>query len=706
MDERKFSDAYQTEENGARCFCYRSGMTVYEEVLSNGMLSVSYRNAAGYLPQTETVPRTARFDPDEYHYPRAFELIADGEDLNYGNEYVGFSCEREETGLHAQLVLDHTFVPLRITVHTVSDGTGALRRWLTLENRTDRTMPFARISVMGGGIFCTDKTEFGGDTFELGRMVAAAPMHEGDYHRMTLPEGEFVLQRTAYSDAYRMPFFTLESRSVGTLMAAHLGFSGEYRIHLCRETNGDHANVSFRADLCGDYARVLTLAPREKFDTPSFHFTLTDGGLDEAVNILNDHMRVMAQPYKKSLFISKATGPDSCMDLDYIYRSIDRGAELGAEYFYLDAAWYGEPGGEFHWTNRMGDWFPAPSRYAVSMREIGDYARSKGMKFGLWGEIERINRNSPFYESDDPPKVRLADGSLKCYYGKTRSLDLSDEKGYEWAFRTMCRMVEEYHLDLFRLDYGAYSKNGCIGHSEAPDLRYFANWYRLIGNLQKKYPDLVIQNCAGGGQRLDYGMIPLTANTQLTDQTVPPFTFPILNGVSLMLPVEYFVQAFVTGYGHLRGSSRFQLDCCRFGSPHIGWYVPPEGIRDTEGYDENIRKMLRTYRDIVRPNLPGCRVYHHTPELDLTVPGATGILEICSRDRKMGMIGVFTLTKPTDPEISFRFRGLDPTRRYRLLIEDEPAGEADGRTLTDFGMRVRIETASDARCIIAVAIEE
>lgn len=705
MKYQGFADAYKTEEEGNLYFGYRSDLVVYEEALIRGSLTVSYFNPSGFLPQTRTVRKTVRLDPATFHFPRAFELIANGESLNIGNEFIDFQTEEEELGLHAKLVLKNKYVPLKITVHTMLDGTGAIQRWLTLENLTAEKMPFARISVIGGGIFNADKAFRNGDAYELGRMVSGAGLREGDYHRMIMPDGEFCIQKTTNSDRWRMPFFTLENLQYGFFMLGQLGFSGEYRIRLLSEQYGNLRNISYRVDLCGDYARVLTLEAGEEFDTPSFHFTLVGGGLDDAVNRMNDHMRVIASPWKKSMIIEKATGPDSNMDLDFIVRSIDRGAELGAEVYYLDAAWYGEEHGEMVWSEHLGDWFPKKYRYPVPMREISDYVHRKGMKFGLWIEIERLNEKSEFYDTEIPPKLRNPDGSYWCQGGVNRHLDLSDPKGYEWAFNTISRMIEEYDMDFYRIDYNTYPRNASIGLSESPDLRYFANWYRMLRELQKKYPHIMIQNCAGGGARLDWGQVPLCANTQLTDQQTPPYTFPVLNGVSMLLPVEYFIQTFVAGYGHLRGSVNFQLDVCRFGNPQISWHVLPEGLKWTEGYDEKIRAALNTYRTLVRPNLPGCRVYHHTPEVSAEAPDSVGILEIGSKDRRFGMLGVFALTRPENPAISFRFRGLDASLRYRIIMDDKVVCEKDGYSLMYEGMEVRLETALDSRVVIASAIE-
>lgn len=88
-------------------------------------------------------------------------------------------------------------------------------------------------------------------------------------------------------------------------------------------------------------------------------------------------------------------GPEMDMGTKEILSQIDAAAARGSDVFFLDASWYCPPDKtENDWLYYVGDWFPKTERYDMSMAEIRDYCKKKGLKFGLWMEPERLGRDS------------------------------------------------------------------------------------------------------------------------------------------------------------------------------------------------------------------------------------------------------------------------------------------------------------------------
>ena len=645
MSDKTFVDSYYREESGLQLFCYRTNRLAYEEILSGGVYYASIWNIAGFVPQTVTVPGTYRGILDRNGYPRAFELAVNGRDLPGGYSLVSFEKHDEKSGLHTIVTLHNAFEPITVKVHTILDGNDIIERWLTLVNESDNPMPVGRISVMGGGLFGGAPGFVPENQFRFGYMMDSYGTCEGDYHTFNLPRGEFSFGRTLYSERHRSPFFTLENKGSGVTVLGQLGFSGGYTFRFRNYSVWAQTMLSYRVDLGGDLSPVLILKPRETFETPAMHLCMVAGDLDAAVNKMNDHVRILSAPYRKDMIIEEAIGPEIDMSLDMVLRAIDRAAYLGAEIFYIDASWYGPDRAEYHWAEHCGDWNPKEFRYSMSMTQIRDYAHAKGLKFGLWAALESIGPKSGIYDSEIPPK-------LLDFYGNylpddiCHSLDVSVKEGADWAFDTICSIIDRYGLDFYRVDSGAHPYDASSdpnGMPEERDLRYYNNWYQIFRRLREKYPDVIFQNCAGGGARLDFGMMVPMSNTQLTDQQTAPMTFRVLNGVSMQLPCEYFIEAFVACNGHLQGSFNFMLNIARFGNPHIGWTILPGDIAPNDEQNEKIKRVLNTYREIIRPNLPDSRIYHHTPEVDEFAPNTVGILELGAKDRRMSMVGVFTL---------------------------------------------------------------
>jgi len=104
--------------------------------------------------------------------------------------------------------------------------------------------------------------------------------------------------------------------------------------------------------------------------------------------------------------------------------------------------------------------------------------------------------------------------------------------------------------------------------------------------------------------------------------------------------------------------------------------------------------------------LSDCRVFHHTPELKMAQKDSVGILEVASKDGDCSMLGIFTLSQVTEPQKKVRFKGLKPSGRYTVEVNDEYLGEFSGYELTSSGLITEIETAIDSKVFIAKKVNQ
>lgn len=76
---------------------------------------------------------------------------------------------------------------------------------------------------------------------------------------------------------------------------------------------------------------------------------------------------------------------------------IDKAAEVGAEYYCIDAGWYADG----TWWNSVGEWQPSNWRFPNGIKEVFDYIKSKGLILGLWLEIEVMGISCPILNQFD-----------------------------------------------------------------------------------------------------------------------------------------------------------------------------------------------------------------------------------------------------------------------------------------------------------------
>jgi alpha-galactosidase len=117
---------------------------------------------------------------------------------------------------------------------------------------------------------------------------------------------------------------------------------------------------------------------------------------------------------------------------------------IGAELFMVDAGWYADA--NTPWPDTSGDW-QAGNRLPNDLFPVFDYARSKGLRCGLWVEIESAGKASKL--ATEHPDWFIT------RYGKPveRVLDLAKPAVREYVESTILRLIERYRLDMFRLDY-------------------------------------------------------------------------------------------------------------------------------------------------------------------------------------------------------------------------------------------------------------
>ncbi len=700
-----FADAHLNQKNNRYYITYRTGNTVYEECFMDGDLYACGWNPAGYDPNTVTVPGSYRLNGTAHLAGTAFGLEAAGQDLFAAYEWKGYEKTEENGVVKVEIRLQNRLVPLQLTVHTHLDQTDILVRFLTVTNLSNQPILLSGLTVMSGGVLERQlENNQQSPPFEVGYIHNGQGTFEGDFHWQPLPRGSFSFGKQLYTDRYRNPFFGLRSLVSPHLLVGELAFSGgyEFAFHNVVESFSCVDHLSFECRL-GTRNPVYVLAAGEQMVTPAMHIGMVYGDWDVGVQALHQHVFAYCDGYEKHRLVEASIGPEVDMCQENVMHAIEVAADVGAEVFFIDAGWYSPHGGECDWPAFTGDWNPKTWRYDCSMEDFRLAAAQHGMKFGLWMDVEKMGPKSRVLQDASIPKLTDYRGNMTMD-GQSGILDVADKVGADWAFEQICSVIDRYHLDFFRLDSGSYSYTSyktVDGGRENRDLRYYNAFYDLFRRLREKYPHVVFQNCAGGGARLDLGLMQVMSNTWITDCQIAPRSFPVINGVSMMLPPAYLVRPIGAQNGHLEGTLDFQLNVARFGNP-LFCYVLPHNIPHNPVQLDKIRTMLTTYKTIIRPMLQNARVFHHTPDLDITKPGCVGVLEMASADQTASLVGVFTLSSVEQPTVPIRMKGIAPQGRYRVTVNDEFYGWFDGYTLCHQGILADLAVPLDSKAILAV----
>lgn len=223
----------------------------------------------------------------------------------------------------------------------------------------------------------------------------------------------------------------------------------------------------------------------------------------------NENLPVIFNDYMNCLFGDPTT--------EKLLPLIDAASNAGCEYFCIDAGWYAD--GE--WWNDVGEWQPSKRRFPGGITEVTDYIAKKGMKLGLWLEIEVIGINSPTLKRAKQDWFFTRHGKPVIDHGRYQ-LDFRNPEVRDFADEIIDRLVGQYGAEYIKMDYNI---NGGIGTELNSDslgdglLEHNRAYLVWLDKVFARYPKLVIENCSSGGLRMEYAMLSRHSIQSTSDQT-------------------------------------------------------------------------------------------------------------------------------------------------------------------------------------------
>ena len=251
------------------------------------------------------------------------------------------------------------------------------------------------------------------------------------------------------------------------------------------------------------------LQPGEDYTTVTVAVGCVTGGFGEAVNALTKYRRTaLLMPHADNLNMPVIFNDYmNCLWADPTTEKelplINAAAKAGADYFVIDAGWYAEL--KAKWWDEIGLWQPSASRFPKGIMEPINAIRKKGMKPGLWLEIELAGVKSPLITK--PNDWFFMRHGKRVNEGGRYFLDFRNPEVKQHVNEVVNRVVKEYGIEYIKRDYNCSALFGTelnassAGQGMMENTRSIYNW---IDSVHIKYPNLVLENCSGGGMRMDY----------------------------------------------------------------------------------------------------------------------------------------------------------------------------------------------------------
>lgn len=589
------------------------------------------------------------------------------------------------------VTLRHTMLPLELVAQYAAWGdTGVFSREITLKNTGAKAIAVAdapSLSLMLPKGNYTLRHLYGswGEEHQL----ATEPLNGGGR--------SFGSVRGRSTNGFA-PWISLRNESEKTEYLADLAWSGNWDLEVQRQPGTEPSvladeQVRVRMGVHWDFGGGLSLPGGGSYTLPKVAFTASTGDLDDVTNQMHRYQRQFVFPHQQAnmppLVQFNSWYPfQGKTDISDMEQLADTAAELGAEVFVLDAGWYNRK----DWSKELGDYVPDPNAFPHGLEELSDYVRGRGMKFGLWLEIENIGLQSKMF-------AQHADWCL-AYNGApvTQSdrcqLDFAKPEVRAWATATVDRLVNNYKLSWIKIDYNIDIGDHFDPHGkERPGdvlAEHVKHYYAWLDSVRAAHPELIIENCSSGALRMDTGILAHTHTNWLSDNVAPVESLQLGFGCTIQ-----FTPA-VCNHWMVGDTDRGVVDM----SKPEGWWdfmfrVPMNGQFGISSrvfeWNQQLRARARqnvTLYKQVRQTIADADVYHLTTEPAHHDPAGWMAIQYVSPSRESVLMAYRLRASP--PEQTFRLRGLEDGALYQVLEDGRPLMQARGEELARIGLPVHL----------------
>ena len=441
------------------------------------------------------------------------------------------------------------------------------------------------------------------------------------------------------------------------------------------------------------------LMPGESFTAPEVILTYSARGLSGMTGCFHDLYRkhLIRGKYKdqmRPILINNWEATYFDFDTEKLLSIAKEASRLGIEMLVMDDGWFGN---RYDDNRALGDWFVNEEKLKGGLQYLVSQVNQLGMKFGIWFEPEMISPDSELYRKHPDWAIAVPGrkaGLCRCQY----VLDLTRPEIIEYVWERLCDILESANIEYVKWDMNRQLAD--LGSLELPadrmgELchRYVLAVYELQERLITKFPDLLLENCSGGGARFDPGMLYYSPQIWCSDDTDAVERLMIQEGTALLYPLS-------TMGAHVS-------DCPNH---TVGRVTPFEtrgyvALAGTFGYELDITKISGEDRNLIPKQVKMYHRYHMlVSEGDYYRLASyadnhqwDSYMVVSKGQEEALLTYIQVMMQPNSHSRIVKCRGLAKDVRYHIYRYDMESGQEElysetplyGETLMNAGIRIK-----------------
>jgi len=535
--------------------------------------------------------------------------------------------------------------------YSVFQDLGVITRYVRITNHGQAPCRLERALSL-----CVDLPSMNYDLITLyGRHV-----RERNFCRRPLARGiQGIESKRGSSSHTQNPFAALVSRGADEDHGQCYGFNLVYSSNFTAMAECDfNATTRFVMGICPtDFSWKLD--PGVSFHTPEAVLVYTDKGLGEMSRMFHRfyNRNLVRGPWKtekRPLLINSWEGALFDFDTEKLVAFAEEAKKLGLEMLVMDDGWFGKRNDD---TTSLGDWYVNEQKLNGGLSRLIGEVNARGLKFGIWFEPEMISPDSDLFRAH--PDWHIHVKGREAMIGRTQYvLDMSRPEVVENIWQQMYAILSANKIDYVKWDFNRNISDAASAVLEPERQseffhRYILGTYELMDRLVTTFPDLLLENCSGGGGRFDPGMLYYSPQIWTSDNTDPVDRVFIQYGTSLCYPASS-MGAHVSAARRTRFETRGDV-----------------ALWGTFGYELDPRKMTEEEKNLVLKQVEEYHKYYdlirHGDLYRLLCPWDDhrfAIWQFVAPDQSQTLVTKVTMDNVWDHFQVVRLKGLAPEKIY------------------------------------------
>ncbi len=509
--------------------------------------------------------------------------------------------------------------------------------------------------------------------------------------------------RNAHLDAPEV-MISLDGRPqelTGRTIGAALCWSGNFELRFNTISHREH---HFYAGIDPQSSEYI-LDPKQKFETPHLALTFSNEGLSGASRNFHRWARTEGMLHRGTkvgdILLNSWEGLYFDIDEARMIQMMDDIAKFGGELFVMDDGWFGDKYPRKNDTSSLGDWVVDKQKLPNGLGALTKAARERGIKFGIWIEPEMANTTSELFERHPEWALQVKGRELKLGRGGTQLvLDMTNPQVQDFVFSIVDDLLTQNpEIAYIKWDANASIQN--FGSLYLPKNRqqnlyvdYHLGLLKTLQRIRAKYPDIVIQDCASGGGRANYGLLPYFDEFWTSDNTDALQRVYIQWGTSMFFPANAMA-CHINHCPYWNTGGRvipIKFRCDMAMSGRLGIELQPKDMTDEER--QQTSNCIADYKQL-RPIVQTGNLYRLLSPYDRK--GVASLMYVDDA-RRQSVLFVYKVDNYYDqPLPRIRLAGLNPDATYTLVEKNVRVGQRPcslsgkrftGRFLMEVGIEV------------------